>query len=323
MLPFSINLANRAVNLIEPPDELDYDRPFWHMTTAALEEAEQRDELDMVAVPFDRLRALVGDTVPTPRAMIFHIGRCGSTLVSRMVGHDRRHLVLREAKPIGGLHRGTAGSDLVPTFTVEQAFKDVLVAFEHFAEARGFEDILVKHSSWESFSMPRIAEVLPDTPLIFVCRNPIEIVESSLHGPPGWGSRLHEPPALLHRWVPWLQRVDPPYTAATVFAGVWASGVNAALELPSDRVFIVDHAELTAAPGETLERLSRHARLDFSIDDALGELNRYSKAQDDSTEYDPDERHAHPSLTEATRRHVLDVVGELPDRLAARLAEQD
>ena len=265
---------------------------------------------------------MVGDVAPRPSGMIFHIGRCGSTLVSRMVGHDRGRLVLREAAPIGGLHRASGGSDLVPTFTIEQAFKDMLACFDQFAASRG-QRVIVKHSSWESFSMGRVAEILPDAPFVFVYRNPIETVESSLDGHPGWANRLHQGRAELQRWVPWLERVEEPFNAASIYASVWAAGADAALRLPAERVLLIDHADLSARPDGVVQRLRDHLDLDLAVPAARAELNQYSKAREDGTEFDPSGAHAHPKLSPTTRRQVLSIVGDLPDQLAARLAAQD
>ena len=152
LLPFRAHASERRIEFVRPPADLDLDRPFFHISIEPLEAAVEAGDLDTLSLSFDELRSIVGDTPPAPTGMIFHIGRCGSTLVSRMVGHDRSRMVLREASVIGGLHRASGGSDLVPTFTIEQAFKDVLVAFERLARERG-QRVIVKHSSWESFSI--------------------------------------------------------------------------------------------------------------------------------------------------------------------------
>lgn len=322
LMPWHAVAGERRVEFIEAPADLDFDLPFFHMTVESLTEANEAGELGTVSLSFDELRTIVGNCVPEPSGMIFHIGRCGSTLVSRMVGHDTGRFVLREAAPIGGLHRASAGSELVPTFTIEQAFNDVLVCFDRFAAARG-QRVIVKHSSWESFSMGRVAEMLPTTPFVFVYRDPLATVESSLDGHPGWASRLHQPRAELQRWVPWLDRVEAPFNAASIYASVWAAGADAALRLPEDRVLFIDHAVLSSAPEQTLERLRDHLGLDLSIEQARNELGHYSKARHDGTAFDPQGVHAHPKLSPATQRQVLGIVGDLPHQLAARLAEQD
>lgn len=322
LLPWQALAHEHRVEFIEPPADLDFDRPFFHMTVEDLVAADAAGTLDKVSVSFDDLRSMVGDIAPRPSGMIFHIGRCGSTLVSRMVGHDRQRLVLREAAPIGGLHRASGGSDLVPTFTIEQAFKDTLACFDRFAASRG-QRVIVKHSSWESFSMGRVAEILPDAPFVFIYRNPIETVESSLDGHPGWANRLHQGRAELQRWVPWLERVEEPFNAAAIYASVWAAGADAALRLPSDRVLLIDHADLSAHPDDVVQRLRDHLDLELSVPAARAELNQYSKAREDGTEFDPSGAHAHPALSPTTRRQVLSIVGDLPDQLGARLAAQD
>jgi len=317
-MPLVVKPADRIVDFVVPPPTLDFDRPFWHMTTEDLLTKHKTGDLPVVSRSFDELRELVGDQQPAAGGMIFHIGRCGSTLVSRIVGHDRSKLVLREAPPISALHRGTAGSELVPTFTIEQAFKDVLASFDSFAGSRG-QSVIVKHSSWESFSMQRMSELLPGTPFVFVYRDPLETVESSLDGYPGWGRRLHQSRAQLQRWIPWLDKIEQPFSAATIFAAVWAAGADAALRIKPSRLLLIDHAQLTAEPETTVARVAAHLHLDLDVGQALNEFDHYSKAKTDGTAFDPSGTHAHPKLSSRTRARVLDVVGDLP----ARLAEQE
>lgn len=322
LVPYATVPSDQRIEFIAPRADLDFDRPFWHITFEDIEALDRKGDLEKVSVSFDQLRRLVGDRLPATTGMIFHIGRCGSTLVSRMVGHDSARLVLRESTPIGLLHRASGGNDGVSTFAIEQAFNDVLVAFDVFAQARD-QRVIVKHSSWESFSMGRVAEQLPHAPFVFVYRNPIETVESSLDGHPGWAPRLHQTRWQLQRWVPWLDRVAAPFNAATIYASVWAAGADAALRLPPERVLLIDHAELAANPGRTLRELERHLDLQLDGAGALAELNQYSKAKDDGTAFDPKGTHAHPPLSPATRDQVLRVVGDLPARLAQRLATQN
>ena len=321
LFPFETVATQAAIEFIDPPDDLDFDRPFLHMAMEGLKKLDTAKELAKATLTFAELRALVGDRTPDTSGMVFHVGRCGSTLVSRMIGHDRSRLVLREASVIGGLHRESGGMGGASTFAIEQAMKDTLCCYDAFAETRGQRGV-VKHSSWESFTIGRLAELLPETPIVFVYRDPIETIESSLDGHPGWAPRLHAPRAQLQRWVPWLDRVEQPFNAVDVYAGVWAAGAHAALSAPSDRVLLVDYADLTADPARTLDQLCRHLHLDLDPDKALAELGQYSKSKTDGESFDKAGKHGHPKLTARSKAQLRDVVGDLRDRLAERAAEQ-
>lgn len=321
LVPFRSVPHERRVEYIAARPDLDFDRPFWHMTMEGVKAENRAGTLDKVSLSFDELRAIVGAATPRPAGLIFHVGRCGSTLVSRMIGHDPRRMVIRESSVLSGLHRAARGTDRVPTFTLEQAYKDTLVTFDRLAESRG-QQLLVKHSSWESFSMGRTAEILPGTPLVFVYRNPLETVQSLLDTHPGWAPRLREPASSLRRWVPWLEHLDPPFTAATIYAAIWASGVKAALDLDPAQVLLVDYERLCAEPVDVLASLVAHLNLDLDLGPAIAELGQYSKANSDGVPYDPSGQHQHPPLSDRTSAHVLDIVGDLPDRLAGQLALQ-
>ncbi len=321
LMPYRAVTHEQRIEFIQPPDDLDFDRPFWHNTMTELEAADTAGDLEKVSVTFDELNRITTGIRPATTGMIFHVGRCGSTLISRMVGHDRSRLVLRESGVIGALHRESGGSALVPTFTVERAMHAALVAFDRFAASRN-QRVVIKHSSWESFSMGRHSELLDGTPMVFVYRNPIETVESSLDGHPGWAGRIHQPRALLQRWVPWLDRIEQPFNAIDIYASVWAAGADAALRVDPERVLLVDHATVTAEPRRVLDALERHLKLDLDIDAALGELGHYSKAPVDGQRFEPEGRHRHPPLSTRSRDQLARVVGDLPAQLAERAAQQ-
>lgn len=314
-LPLAVRPDQREVDLVEA-GEVDWSRPFWNMSVEGLRE---NTSIEPTTIDFDELRAMVGEERPAPAGMIFHIGRCGSTLVSRMLGHDPGLHVLREASTIGSLHRGSGGGWRVPTFTIEQAFQDVLVLHEWYAASRG-QRLLVKHSSWESFAMARLAELLPTTPFVFCYRDPIAVVESSLDGHPGWAGRIHAPRNELQRWVPWLDRIETPFNAAAIYASVWAAGANAALSMPPDRVLLVEYERLVSEPDVVLGELAMHLRVTETLDvrGALGQLDTYSKARVSDVRFQADVTDAHPKLTRRTAHQVREIVGDLPDRLAAR-----
>ena len=304
--------------MVRAPD-LDWSLPFWHETVEPVSDDSQTKR---TTLSFEQLAGLVSDHRPDPAGMIFHVGRCGSTLVTRMLAHDPTLLVFREAETFGALHRGSGRSETLPTFDLERTFLDVLSLSERFAAARG-QRLLVKHSSWESFNMDRLAELLPATPFVFMHRDPVEVVESSLDGYPGWAWRIHQPRQELQRWVPWLDRLEPPFNAAAIFASVWAEGAYAALSLPPERLLLVAYTDLIASPEATLKRLSSHLGMEATLDveAALLELDRYSKAaRQGESAYKPGITDAHPSLSPSTAAQVREIVGDLPERLAQRNA---
>jgi hypothetical protein len=72
-------------------------------------------------------------------------------------------------------------------------------------------------------------------------------------------------------------------------------------------------------PAETVGRVAAHLGLDFTAARASeSELRYYAKSTDPGEPFDPAGRHARPALPEGDAARVLEVVGDLPERLAAR-----
>src|SRR5439155_23441573 len=97
---------------------------------------------------FAELRQLVGDDRPRPQGLIVHTGRCGSTLLTRMLVHDRATLVAAEPVCVGLLHRD-AMSEPARRDDDVRALADLLVLFDRFAEGRGQRPVF-KFTSWQA-----------------------------------------------------------------------------------------------------------------------------------------------------------------------------
>ncbi|HEV3345183.1 MAG TPA: hypothetical protein VG125_32700 [Pirellulales bacterium] len=127
----------------------------------------------------ERLCAAVGRE---PTGFIFHMSRCGSTLVSRMLASLDRALVISEPEAINDL--------LLPAparrpFDQVRWLRTLLRAFDK--RPRGGADwFVVKFSSWNVLEQQRILAAFPRTPSVFIFREPIEVMISILRQPTGW-----------------------------------------------------------------------------------------------------------------------------------------
>nr|WP_251030661.1 MULTISPECIES: sulfotransferase family protein [Pseudomonas] len=112
-----------------------------------------------------------------PSAFIFHASRCGSTLISQMLAQLDDHLVISEPPPLDTLLR----SDLPPAER-GAALKGLLSAYGQ--RRRGVEQrLVIKLDAWNIGELPRLQVFFPDTPWLFVYRDPLEIAVSHLRRP--------------------------------------------------------------------------------------------------------------------------------------------
>jgi hypothetical protein len=122
----------------------------------------------------------------TPSAFIFHASRCGSTLISQMLAQLSDHIVISEPPPLDTLLR----SDLPPAER-HAALKGLMSAYGQ--RRRGEERrLVIKLDAWNIGELALLRECFPDTPWLFVYRDPLEIAVSHLRRP-----GMHMVPGLI------------------------------------------------------------------------------------------------------------------------------
>lgn len=122
----------------------------------------------------------------TPSAFIFHASRCGSTLISQMLAQLDDHIVISEPPPLDTLLR----SDLPPAER-HAALKGLMSAYGQ--RRRGGERrLVIKLDAWNIGELPLLRQCFPDTPWLFVYRDPLEIAVSHLRRP-----GMHMVPGLI------------------------------------------------------------------------------------------------------------------------------
>ncbi|MGF6225264.1 sulfotransferase family protein [Pseudomonas sp. YL-218 TE3947] len=112
-----------------------------------------------------------------PSAFIFHASRCGSTLISQMLAQLDSHIVVSEPPPLDALLR----SDL-PAIERRAAIEGVLSAYGQ--RRLGMEQrLVIKLDAWNIGELPLLRECFPETPWLFLYRDPLEIAVSHLCRP--------------------------------------------------------------------------------------------------------------------------------------------
>ena len=112
-----------------------------------------------------------------PSGFIFHMSRCGSTLVSQMFAALSKNIVISEAPPIDKIIRSGAADE------------DKIVWLQWLINAFGqrrFADeeaLYIKFDSWSFYDLPLIERAFPGVPWIFMYRDPIEVIVSNLRQP--------------------------------------------------------------------------------------------------------------------------------------------
>jgi len=125
----------------------------------------------------DGLRAYAPGLAPT--GFVFHMSRCGSTLIAQMLARLSATIVLSEPQPIDALLRMRGRG--VDDETVIGWLRGMLSAL---AQPRaGERRLFVKFHAWHVLELPFIARAFPDVPWVFVFREPRAVLRSQTRSP--------------------------------------------------------------------------------------------------------------------------------------------
>ncbi|OBB90273.1 hypothetical protein [Mycobacterium sp. 852002-40037_SCH5390672] len=214
--------------------------PFFDQTLARWASGPRARPL--VRTGLEALVALDSEPSLEPAGMIFHLSRCGSTLVSRLLGTLPGVVVLSEPAPLNMLLGQE--HDRVDDAELTEVVRLVVRALgrrRHGDERR----LVLKCSSWNIRRRPILAAAFPETPWAWVQRDPVRVLASLLATPPGWLGLQAAPKRAAARFG--LDPAAVPAMARAEFAArALGSMLQAAAGDPAGRLCI-DYADLPAA----------------------------------------------------------------------------
>lgn len=137
--------------------------------------------------PTTQLNGLIdfGDKVPAiePTAFIFHISRCGSTLLAQLLSLDAQNIVISEAPILDEVMREISFRKFeVPEEEINASIKAVIKLLGK-KRSGNQKHLFVKLDSWHIFYYEKLRELYPDTPFIFSYRRPDEVIRSQVANP--------------------------------------------------------------------------------------------------------------------------------------------
>lgn len=112
-----------------------------------------------------------------PTAFIFHVSRCGSTLLTQLLSTDERHIVISEAPLIDDVLNLNKKQPDIPQSDFDAALQAVIKFLGR--KRTGLEEqLFIKLDSWHIFMHPIFRRLYPNTPFILLYRSPEEVYYS-------------------------------------------------------------------------------------------------------------------------------------------------
>jgi hypothetical protein len=208
----------------------------------------------LVRTGYEALAAYDGEPSLDPDAIIFHVSRCGSTLLSRLLGTVPGVLVVAEPPPVNEV---LLAEDAVlaeePAILLRRLVR--ALGRKRLGDERHY---VLKLSSWNVCRFALFRSAFPKARLLWLQREPEKVLASLLADPPGWFA-LARDAAIARR----LFGID----AARPDAAAFALGVIAALFEAASRLApyacVIDYAQLPgAAWGEAASAIGLALRPD-------------------------------------------------------------
>ncbi len=190
------------------------------------------------------------DPGPAPSGLVFHMSRCGSTLVAQMLAGLRAAVVLSEAQPLDALLR-------LRRPMAERGEEEKLAGWLRALVGAlgrphaGERHLFVKFHAWHVLELPFIARAFPGVPWAFVFREPRAVLRSQAKNA---GAELVAgtiDPAYLELDAASAHALPPGEYGARVLAAFCAAALQGAR---AGRACFVDYADLPeAVPARLLD----------------------------------------------------------------------
>jgi len=262
------------------------------------------------ATPIERLAEWLRRHPPLrPNGFIFHMSRCGSTLVAQILAALPHNIVVSEADPIDAVVRARRRR---PDLSEDaQAGWLAWMIGALGAPRAGEHGYFIKLDCWHAIQLPLFARAFPDVPWLFLYRDPVEVLVSHARIP---GSQMI-PGALdpdLFAMQSAADRGGPDDYRARVLAAICAPVLE---HHARGKCLLVNYREL---PQALWTRIMPHFGVACSEQDreAMAAAARYD-AKTPNFAFTPDSDAKQREATAAARAAAETQLGEIYRRLEA------
>lgn len=202
----------------------------------------------VVRTGLDALAVL--DQAPSldPNGLLFHLSRCGSTLLARLLQQLPGCVVVSEPAMINQVLQADAA--IIDEETRVRLLRLLIRAFGRvrFGDERHY---VLKLSSWNVRKLDVFRSAFPQTPLLWLQRKPAEVITSLLAREPEWRQELRAPEfasAVFDMTADEAAAAEP----AALYASALATLLRAARAASPAAMRTIDYADLPQAAWTTV-----------------------------------------------------------------------
>lgn len=194
--------------------------------------------LNQLITPQTALKSLIDGPVTNtplqPAGFIFHLSRCGSTLVSGCLAELDNTCVLSESPLLTEL--------LLDDSLDEKIKQQLLPQFIHLQGITSSDrhNIITKWNAWDIFFWPLIRSLYPQVPVLFLVRDPVEILASHQRSAGRHMAGDHS----LALLIPAFPTIDAEKHMLDVRIGVLWKLIDKMLRVDESAVMMVDYSQL-------------------------------------------------------------------------------
>lgn len=107
------------------------------------------------------------------KSLVFHVSRCGSTMLSQSLASSSENIMISEAPIIDQILRSDLFSLDKKTLLIQSVLK--LLGQKRFPEQK---HLIIKLDAWHIFKSAYLRSIFPDIPFALLYRNPTEVLKS-------------------------------------------------------------------------------------------------------------------------------------------------
>jgi hypothetical protein len=285
MVPTGIDLAQRRVELVDMASSA-FAEPFFDESVRAVLAAPSAEggRPSRITMAIDDWLEREDPPAPQdPAGFIFHVGRCGSTLFSHLLGLANDVVVVKEAATVTRLLHALSWSRAsleVPRTLIHAVLdgasthqlENLLVAMVHahttMSAGAGGEkhSVVLKLQPACAREAHTLLRLFPNTPGVFIYRDFAPAVASMLRAPAtSMPKRLIEDRPVLSVRFPTMETMTWRWpTLPRVAAHTWATAVTGVAGLAPGRLHSVTYEEIVNDPFGSLATVAKHLELPLS-----------------------------------------------------------